>query len=52
MTFLIDVLEILMKKICSMCKGRNSVDEMNYNALKNKQDFNDDFFNNNFKEVD
>lgn len=33
-------------------KGRNSVDEMNYNALKNKQDFNDDFFNNNFKEVD
>ena len=32
-------------------KGRNSVDEMNYNALKNKQDFNDEFFGNNFKEI-
>lgn len=33
-------------------KGYNSVDEINYNALKNKQDFNDEFFENNFKEVD
>lgn len=32
-------------------KGYNSVDEINYNALKNKQDFNDEFFENNFKEV-
>ena len=32
-------------------KGKNSVDEMNYNALKNKQDFNDEFFGNNFKEI-
>lgn len=32
-------------------KGYNSVDEINYNALKNKQDFNDEFFQNNFKEV-
>lgn len=33
-------------------KGKNSADELNYNALKNKQDFNDDWFENNFKEVD
>jgi SNF2 family DNA or RNA helicase len=32
-------------------KCYNSVDEINYNALKNKQDFNDEFFENNFKEV-
>ena len=32
-------------------KGYNSVDEINYKALKNKQDFNDEFFENNFKEV-
>ena len=33
-------------------KGKNSVDELNYNALQNKQDFNDDWFSQNFKEVD
>ena len=32
-------------------KGKNSVDEINYNALKSKQDFNDEFFENNFVEV-
>lgn len=32
-------------------KGKNSADELNYNALKNKQDFNDDWFENNFKEI-
>lgn len=30
-------------------KGNNSVDELNYNALINKQDFNDNFFAENFK---
>lgn len=34
-----------------VAKGSNSVDEINYNALQSKQDFNDDFFANNFKEV-
>ena len=34
-----------------VAKGSNSVDEINYNALKNRQDFNDEFFENNFKEV-
>ena len=32
-------------------KGKNSVDEINYNALKNKQDFNDEWFETNFVEV-
>ena len=32
-------------------KGSNSVDEMNYKALKNRQDFNDEWFETNFKEV-
>lgn len=32
-------------------KGSNSVDEMNYKALKNRQDFNDQWFTENFKEV-
>lgn len=32
-------------------KGSNSVDEMNYKALESKQDFNDKFFETNFKEV-
>lgn len=32
-------------------KGSNSVDEMNYKALKNRQDFNDQWFETNFKEV-
>ena len=32
-------------------KGSNSVDEINYKALESKQDFNDEFFENNFKEV-
>ena len=32
-------------------KGKNSVDELNYNALKNKQDFNDEWFETNFVEV-
>ena len=32
-------------------KGKNSVDEINYKALKSKQDFNDEFFENNFVEV-
>lgn len=32
-------------------KGRNSVDELNYKALESKQDFNDKFFETNFKEV-
>lgn len=32
-------------------KGNNSVDELNYKALESKQDFNDKFFETNFKEV-
>lgn len=32
-------------------KGSNSVDELNYKALESKQDFNDKFFETNFKEV-
>ena len=32
-------------------KGSNSVDEMNYKALKSRQDFNDEWFETNFKEV-
>lgn len=32
-------------------KGKNSVDEINYNALKSKQDFNDEWFETNFEEV-
>ena len=34
-----------------VAKGKNSVDELNYNALKNKTDFNDEWFENNFVEV-
>ena len=30
-------------------KGTNSVDELNYKALVNKQDFTDEFFENNFR---
>lgn len=32
-------------------KGNNSVDELNYKALKSKQDFNDEWFSQNFVEV-
>ena len=32
-------------------KGYNSVDELNYKALESKQDFNDQWFSQNFKEV-
>ena len=32
-------------------KGHNSVDYINYTALKNKQDFNDEWFSQNFVEV-
>lgn len=32
-------------------KGKNSVDELNYKALKERQDFNDQWFESNFKEV-
>lgn len=34
-----------------VAKGKNSVDELNYNALKNKTDFNDEWFETNFVEV-
>ena len=34
-----------------VAKGKNSVDELNYKALKERQDFNDEWFENNFKEV-
>lgn len=34
-----------------VAKGKNSVDELNYNALKSKQDFNDQWFETNFEEV-
>ena len=34
-----------------VAKGANSVDELNYKALKERQDFNDEWFENNFKEV-
>jgi hypothetical protein len=32
-------------------KGKNSVDELNYEALESKQDFNDQFFENNFVDL-
>ena len=34
-----------------VAKGKNSVDELNYKALKERQDFNDEWFQSNFKEV-
>lgn len=34
-----------------VAKGKNSVDELNYKALKERQDFNDQWFAENFKEV-
>lgn len=34
-----------------VAKGSNSVDELNYNALQSKQDFNDQFFSDNFGEI-
>lgn len=34
-----------------VAKGKNSVDELNYKALKERQDFNDEWFESNFKEV-
>ena len=34
-----------------IAKGKNSVDEMNYNALKQHKDFDDDFFNRCFGDI-
>lgn len=34
-----------------VAKGKNSADEMNYRALQNGTDFNDDWFGRNFREV-